>query len=229
MPSHVVHQLFHFGVLLRQSSWGVILLCHNSPSIFFICAHPCSTTLYNQTSIPTAICFSFILGCATSSEAITKQKRRQKNSTALMRNMKSQKRFSDQPPCVIKSVKCIIIRSDRCRYRPMTPMFTLTRTPKSCICQANAPASRMHPKFTELLTITPKCLISKGNIFLTARGFTSCGMVVAFRGCHKAIKYISAAVVEILPPGKQTVSFIDSQDGYLNGGILICDEKAIIR
>jgi hypothetical protein len=77
----------------------------------------------------------------------------------------------------------------------------------------------MHPKFTEPLTITPKCLIPRENFFLTALGFTRCGMVGAFQDCHKAIKYISAAVAEILPQGKQTVSFIDSQDGYLNGGI----------
>ena len=37
-------------------------------------------------------------------------KRQQKNSTALMQNMKFQKRFSDHPPCVIKSVKSIITR-----------------------------------------------------------------------------------------------------------------------
>ena len=142
-----------------------------------------------------------------------------------MRNMKFQKRFSDQPPCAIKSEKNIIIKSNRCRYRRITHMFTLTRTPKSYICQANAPTSRMHPEFTELLTITPKCLISKGNTFLIALGFTRCGIAGAFQGCHKAIKYISAAVAEILLPGRQKVSFIDSQDGYLNGGILICDEE----
>ena len=83
-----------------------------------------------------------------------------------------QKRFSDQPPCVIKSAKNIIIKLSPCRYRPITPMFTLTRTATLCICRENAPASRMHPKFTELLTITPKRLISKGNTFLIALGFT---------------------------------------------------------
>ena len=144
-----------------------------------------------------------------------------------MLNMKFQNRFLDLRPCAVKREKSIIIRSNRCRYPRITHTFTLTRTPKSCICQANAPASRMHPKFTEQLTTTPKCLISKGNTFLIALGFTRCGIAGAFQGYHKATKCISAVVAEILLPGRRRVSFIDSQDGYLNDGISICTENPI--
>lgn len=143
-------------------------------------------------------------------------KRQQKNSTALMRNMKFQKRLSDQLPCVIKNEKSIITRSNRCRYHRITHTFTLTRTPNSCICQANAPASRMHPKFIEPLTITPKCSISKGNTFLSARGFIRYDIARAFQGYQKAIKCISAVVAGILLPGRQRGAFTNSQDGYLN-------------
>ena len=136
-----------------------------------------------------------------------------------MRNMKFQKRFSDKPPCVTRNGKNIIIKLSLCRYRPITHTFTLTRTVTLCICRKNAPASRMHPKFTEPLTITPKCLISKGNTFRTALGFIRYDIARAFQDYQKAIRFISAAVAEISPPGKQTVSFIDSQDGFGDGCI----------
>ena len=92
-------------------------------------------------------------------------------------------------------------------------MFILTTIARHFIFRENAHVSRVLHKFTELLTTTQKCLISSENTFLTALGFTRCGMVGAFQGYHKAIKYISAVVAEILPQDKQTVSFIDCQDG----------------
>ena len=103
-------------------------------------------------------------------------------------------------PVRYKKRKSIIINSNRYRYHPITHTFTLIKILQHYTYRENAPASRVLHKFTELLTTTPKCLISREYTFLTALGFTRCCMVGAFQGYHKAIKCISATVAEILSP-----------------------------
>ena len=148
-------------------------------------------------------------------------KRRQRNSTALMPNMKFRKPYLLPRLSDIRNERGIIIKLSRCRCPPIMPTFILQTTRLFFISRANAPAYMMQKEFTAPHTTTRERLLSKRNISRDAPCFLNCRILVASRDCQDYINLISVTVADILSPKQQTEYSMSLPNRYLTAPISI--------